>query len=93
MIGYNIERTCCDVIRWFRVNQEVVADVTYTATGLMEGTEYFFRVSAVNAAGNGPAGDKSDRILAKDPWGLFTSTLPIVIDITPELVLNVLFCF
>ena len=74
VIGYNVERTCCDVIRWFRVNQEVVKDVTYTATNLSEGTEYFFRISAVNSAGNGPAGDKSDRVLAKDPWGKFKSS-------------------
>ena len=70
VIGYHVERTCCDVIRWFRVNQDVVQDVTYTATNLMEGTEYFFRISAVNAAATGPAGEKSDRILAKDPWGV-----------------------
>ena len=69
VIGYHVERTTADVIRWFRINKDIVKDTTYTATNFMEGNEYLFRVVAENAIGCGPPGDKSDKILAKDPWG------------------------
>ena len=55
--------------RWIRVNKSTTEQTTLTARELVEDTEYEFRVIAVNKVGEGPPGEKSKPVGAKDPWG------------------------
>lgn len=55
-------------LRWTRVNKDyIIYDTRLKVTGLMEGSEYQFRVTAVNAAGNSEPSDASHSILCRDP--------------------------
>lgn len=54
--------------RWTRVNKTyTIYDTRLKITGLIEGSEYQFRVTAVNAAGDSQPSDSSPYILCKDP--------------------------
>lgn len=54
--------------RWTRVNKAyTIYDTRLKITGLLEGSEYQFRVTAVNAAGPSQPSDASPYILCKDP--------------------------
>ena len=75
--GYHIERCTGDSARWLRITKEPVEGLTYACTDLIEGTEYKFRVVALNKVGEGPAGPESAPFIAKDPWGM--STIDIVL--------------
>lgn len=44
-----------------------IYDTRLKITGLLEGSEYQFRVTAVNAAGDSQPSDASQYILCKDP--------------------------
>lgn len=44
-----------------------IYDTRLKITGLLEGSEYLFRVTAVNAAGDSQPSDASPYILCKDP--------------------------
>lgn len=44
-----------------------IYDTRLKITGLLEGSEYQFRVTAVNAAGDSQPSDTSPYILCKDP--------------------------
>lgn len=44
-----------------------IYDIRLKITGLLEGSEYQFRVTAVNAAGYSQPSDASPYILCKDP--------------------------
>uniref|UniRef100_A0A8C4R519 Titin n=1 Tax=Eptatretus burgeri TaxID=7764 RepID=A0A8C4R519_EPTBU len=72
--GYIIERKEKNGTRWVRVNKKPVYDFRTKASGLHEGMEYEFRVSAENAAGVGPASDASPLTCAEDP--VFISAPP-----------------
>lgn len=55
-------------LRWTRVNRDyTVYDTRLKVTGLMEGSQYQFRVTAVNAAGNSEPSEASQYILCKEP--------------------------
>lgn len=55
-------------IRWTRVNKTyTIYDIRLKITGLLEGSEYQFRVTAANAAGDSQPSDASPYILCKDP--------------------------
>lgn len=55
-------------IRWTRVNKTyTIYDTRLKITGLLEGSEYQFRVTAVNAAGDSQPSDASPYILLRDP--------------------------
>ncbi len=71
MTGYFIERSTPASARWLRITKEPVEGTTYESKDLVEGTEYEFRVVAINKVGEGPPGPKSKPILAKDPWGMY----------------------
>ena len=57
--------------RWVRVTKDMVSDTTHRVTGLMEGSDYEFRVCAVNTAGVGPPSKSSGRRKAKLPDSKF----------------------
>lgn len=67
--GYYIERCTTQSNRWIRITRNLVEGLTYQATELVEGTEYCFRVVAVNKVGESEPGPQSQPVLAKDPWG------------------------
>jgi titin len=67
--GYHIERRSTTSARWIHINREPIRDTHLHVTDLMENTEYDFRVTAENKAGQGDASSPSLRIRAKDPWG------------------------
>ena len=46
-----------------------VSDTCLTVGDLMEGTEYNFRVIAVNKIGESQPSEKSKTVLSKDPFG------------------------
>lgn len=51
MAGYNIYRSS-DGTSYTKVNGDPVADTTYVATGLTNGQQYWFKITAVDTAGN-----------------------------------------
>lgn len=54
--------------RWTRVNKTyTIYDTRLKITGLLEGSEYQFRVTAVNAAGDSQPSDSTPYILCRDP--------------------------
>lgn len=55
-------------LRWTRVNKDyTIYDTRLKVTGLMENSEYQFRITAVNAAGNSEPSEASQYILCKEP--------------------------
>ena len=69
IMGYIVERKEGTSTRWVRVNRELMMDLTMMVTGLTEKSEYQFRVSAENKAGQGPFSEPSDKKVAKPPYG------------------------
>uniref|UniRef100_A0A8C4X810 Fibronectin type-III domain-containing protein n=1 Tax=Erpetoichthys calabaricus TaxID=27687 RepID=A0A8C4X810_ERPCA len=65
--GYFLEKREKKSLRWFKVIKETIRDTRQKVSGLTEGSEYQYRVSAVNAAGEGPFSDASDFYKAADP--------------------------
>ena len=69
--GYHIEKKESSSSRWVRVTKDTVSDTTHRVTGLMEGSDYEFRVCAVNKAGVGQPSGASEKRKAKPPYGKF----------------------
>lgn len=67
--GYYLEKRDKKSLSWFKVLKETIRDTRQKVTGLTENSEYQFRVSAVNAAGQGPFSEASDFYKAIDPIG------------------------
>lgn len=60
---------------WTTFNDGVSAATSATVTGLTNGTGYIFRIIAVNALGESPAGSASGTITPTlDPWLLFLAS-------------------
>lgn len=53
-----------------KANEAVVKATQYTCTGLIEGLEYTFRVSALNMAGQGKPCKQTDFITARTAVGM-----------------------
>ena len=66
--GYWLERRLTSSTRWVKINKELVAEMIYKDTKLVEDSEYEYRVMAENKAGVGPPSEASQPITAKDPW-------------------------
>lgn len=71
--GYWLERKETSSKRWNRVTRDPIRPmpfgVSYKVTELIEGCQYLFRVTAINAAGCGPPSLPSDPTIARDPIG------------------------
>lgn len=72
VIGYIIERSLSSSVRWIRLNKELVPELTYKESELVEDNEYVFRITAENKAGQGPPSSPSKPVIAKDPWRKLT---------------------
>ena len=71
IIGYNIEKKSPYSPRWTKVNREPISNTEAKLTGLNEGEELEFRVSAVNEAGPGKPSDGLGPLKIKDQFGKF----------------------
>lgn len=69
LTGYCIERKERNSLLWVKANESVVRGLEYNCTGLMEGLEYAFRVSALNKAGQGKPSKQTDWVTARTPIG------------------------
>ncbi|NIG60022.1 immunoglobulin superfamily member [Pontoporia blainvillei] len=67
VLGYIVERRKKGSNLWVPVNQDPIQGTKYTVDGLLEDTEYEFRVIAVNKAGPGQPSTPSSSAVAKDP--------------------------
>lgn len=67
ILGYLLEKREATELTWAKVNRRPVIDRTIRATQLTEGSEYEFRVIALNKAGLGKPSDASNAALAVDP--------------------------
>lgn len=65
--GYIIEKRLITEDKWTKASHAHIPDTTYKISGLIENHEYEFRVSAVNAAGQGSWSASSDAIRACAP--------------------------
>ncbi len=68
--GYCIERKERNSLLWVKANEVLVRSTEYTCSGLIEGLEYTFRVSAVNKAGQGKPSKQTDFITTRTPVGM-----------------------
>lgn len=69
--GYWLERKETTSKRWARVTRDPLRPMplgeSYNVTGLIEGSQYVFRVTAINAAGPGLPSPSTELIFARDP--------------------------
>ena len=69
IMSYIIEQRESFARTWTRVLETKMVDVECTITGLKEGSEYQFRISAENKAGVGKPSEPSTPLTAKLPYG------------------------
>ncbi|XP_070850094.1 immunoglobulin-like and fibronectin type III domain-containing protein 1 [Chaetodon trifascialis] len=69
IIGYQVEKRKKDTNQWIALNalNEPIEDVNYAVKDITEGTEYEFRVSAINESGSGDPSPPSAMVCAKNP--------------------------
>lgn len=77
--GYCIEKKERNSLLWVKANESVVKATHYTCTGLIEGLEYTFRVSALNQAGQGKPCKQTDFITARTAVGMHMCSIHIQI--------------
>ena len=75
--GYFIERQSNVSPRWTRINRTAVTDTSLAVDDLVEGTEYMFRIIAVNVKGESKPSQPSENVLAKNPFGMYYDILSI----------------
>ncbi|KAJ7344394.1 hypothetical protein JRQ81_000344 [Phrynocephalus forsythii] len=67
VMGYIVERRKKGSNLWVPVSKELIQDTKCKVDGLLEDTEYEFRVIAVNRAGPGQPSSASNSVVTKDP--------------------------
>nr|XP_028588967.1 immunoglobulin superfamily member 22 [Podarcis muralis] len=67
VMGYVVERRKKGSNLWVPVSKELIQDTKCKVDGLLEDTEYEFRVIAVNRAGPGQPSSASNSVVARDP--------------------------
>lgn len=67
ILGYMLEKKVAKEINWTKLNRKPLTERTLDVTGLTEGTEYEFRVTAVNVAGPGKPSEPSAGTYAQNP--------------------------
>ena len=67
VIGYHLERKERNSILWVKLNKTPIPQTKFKTTGLDEGIEYEFRVSAENIVGIGKPSKVSESYVARDP--------------------------
>ena len=73
LLGYIIEKRDAAADRWTRVNYQPVKTLSYNVINLIEDNSYYFRIIAVNLAGESKPSIESSKIVVKDPKGGFSS--------------------
>ena len=66
VLGYIVEMVKGEEEEWTRVNEELVTQTNYEVTGLETGSEYLFRVAAVNHVGRGEEQETPEAAQAVD---------------------------
>lgn len=69
LLGYIIEKREAKADKWVRVNYQPIKTLSYNIVNLVEDCSYYFRVLAVNDAGEGKPSEESSKIVVKDPKG------------------------
>lgn len=65
IMGYDIERRDKATGRWIKLNKDPAPNVEFTDNNVQEGHQYEYRVTAINAAGNGKPSDTSSLFIAR----------------------------
>lgn len=66
--GYIVERRQTTATRWTKAHKQTLTETVFTATDLVEMSEYEFRVAAENAAGIGKPCEPVGPILTQSPY-------------------------
>lgn len=67
--GYHVERCSGSSERWVRQTRTPIPEVSYQADNLIEGTEYMYRIVAVNKRGESLPSQPTEPFIAKLPYG------------------------
>ncbi len=67
ILGYMLEKKEIKEMNWTKLSRKPITERTLDVTGLIEGAEYEFRVSAINLAGLGKPSEPSSGTTAQNP--------------------------
>lgn len=68
IIGYFVDKQLVGTNEWSRCTEKMIKVRQYTVKEIREGADYKLRVSAVNAAGEGPPGE-TEPVTVAEPQG------------------------
>lgn len=71
-VSYIIEFRKSGSAAWRRANSVPVQETNFSVTGLTEGEEYEFKVTAENKAGLGPSSEISQPVRVEVPLGMYS---------------------
>ena len=72
VFNYIIEYRKKNSPRWTKATEATVPETTFSVTGLTEGADYEFRISAENKAGVGPASKPTKPVKVMAPIGKYS---------------------